>query len=485
MKNKIILILTISIFLFIATSCKASIENNNFSQEKQYETLNIIPFNERRFIYRNNLEVEYKQETLNEDNKNIEKYYPKISGLINKEVEKKINEDIENLANTCLDEIENTFKNKYADTSKIESMSSSAYINYSCNNVMFVEYSSYISYNTGAFLDGYHFTKSEGYDLNTGNHITLKDLFKQDVDYNKILNDYIYMEIIKLNYDDPDSLFMNKPFQGIHENQSFSFNENHILLVMDENNEEFNITGYPIYIFISLQEIGHHLAIFDRYFNIENNIFENSRKIKNLMPNHAYYHINNGITEYEEYYNIQIATGEFIGIEDDSTKNMLDSLVEYRLDVEGFSERAKAFTSDNPRKYYGHLGHTVDVMMSEGGYFSFYVYSYRNELEALEADDKYINFDLNNNKIMTIKDLFVHDFDYKSKVLDLLKNNPNYSLSEGSFVEGKEILISENDFYFTEDFVLVILYQPGVSVMEQHLFFEFKDIGYENIAIFL
>lgn len=483
MRNKIILFAAVLFFLIITTSCKASFENNNINQKEQYENLNIIPFKERKFIYRNGLSVENKQETINKDDKLIDKRYPQITGLINKEVEKKINEDIENLVNIRLNEVENTIKIIYTDP-KIESISTSAYINYNCNNVMFIEYSSYITYITGAVSESYYFTKSQGYDLNTGNYITLKDLFKQDVDYNKILNDYIYMEIISSNYDDPDSLFMNKPFQGTHENQSFSFDENRLLIIMDEKNEEFNNNGYPITIYISLKDIGKYLAIFDRYFDEGNNIFENSKRIKKLMPNHTYFNINNGIMDYEEYYNIYIETGEFVGLYNIEIKKMLDSMVSHNLDVEGFRERAKAYVTSHPAKYYGHLGHSVDVMMNEGGYFSLYAYSYKNELDIIEGYHKYINFNFNNNKIMKLKDLFVDGFNYNSVIVKLLKTNPNYYFSEGTFADDEEILVAESDFNFSQDAVLVILYQPGVYVREQHLWIEFKDIGYENISIF-
>lgn len=484
MKNKIILSITLIVFLFIVTSCKAS--NENIYQEEQTEVLNIIPFKERKFIFRNGLNIEDIQETMNEEDKLIDKRYPQITGLINKEVEKRINDDIVNLVNERLNEVENSISSIHTD-SKIQSISTSAYVNYNCNNVMFIEYSSWITYNTGAMSESYYFTKFQGYDLNTGNHITLKDLFKQGVDYNKIINDYIYMEIIRSNYDDPDSLFMNKPFQGIQDNQSFSFDENRLMITMDEKNEEFNNNGYPISIFISLKDIGDELAIFDRYFNEENNIFENSERIKKLMPNFSYYNATYSIMEYEDYYNIHIEKGEFIGMEDIETKKLLDSMVSHNLDVDGFKERAKEYKESNPsiyNLYYGHIDHTVDVMINSGGYLSMNVYSNKSENKIVENYHKYINFDLNNNEIMTLKDLFVQDYDYKTELIRILRTSGNYSVPEGTFAEDSEILIAENDFTFNQDGVLIIFYQPGVHVREYQMWIYYEDIEYENLSIF-
>lgn len=491
MKSNFLLI-TILILLFSFTSCKAqnqeiNNETNNktdaeIEQEVIQEALNIIPFKERKFIYQNGLNFEYTQETLSESNKNIDKYYHQINGLINKEIETKINEHIENLINMEIIEVEK-FINSLENNPNIDYISTNAHVNYSCNNVMFLDYSSSITYTTGALLENFHFTKSQGFDLNTGNTLNLKDLFKQDVDYNKILNDLIYMELINSNYDDPDSLFMKGPFQGIRENQSFSFNEDRLLIIMDEKNEEFNTSGYPVTISIPLKAIGNELAIFDRYFDEEINIFENKR-IKKLMPNFAYYHIENAIQEYEEYYNICIELGKFVGIEDMETKKLLDKAVSNNLDIESFKERAKEYKSSHSIRHYGSLYHQVDVMMSNGGYISLLANSNKNELNMPEVYQKYINFDLNNNKIMTLNDLFIDGYDYKTELIEILNKNKSYPMHDNTFSKNEEILIAESDFYFSQNYVFLIFYQPGETVREAHIWIEYKDIGYENISIF-
>lgn len=273
---------------------------------------------------------------------------------------------------------------------------------------------------------------------------------------------------------------MNRPFQGIRKNQSFSFDENRLLIIMDEKNEEFNLQGYPLYMYVSLKDIGEHLAIFDRYFDEDNNIFENER-IKKLMPNFSYYYINDGIREYEEHYSIYMETGEFFSIDDIETKKLLDDAVSHNLDVDGFRKRAEEYKLSHPLKYYGHMDHHVDVMMNEGGYFSLTAYSGKNELDVVEGYHKYINYDLNNKKMMTLKDLFVEGFNYKAAILGVLNTNQNYRLLKDTFLEDKEILISENDFNFNQDTVIVFLYQDDEHT--SNIWIEYKDLGYENISI--
>lgn len=478
MKNRLLLYVLV-IVLFLCTSCNSL--NKEIASEDELENLSIMPYNQRKFIYQNGLNVEYEQNSVNEDNKYIEKYYPQINGLINKEVEKNINNDIVNLVNMHLKKAENFITKKYPDP-VIQSISTSAFVNYSCNNVIFIEFSSYVNYNAGTVSEGYYIASSVGYDLNTGNKLSLKDLFINGIDYNTLLNNHIYMEIIKSNYDDPDSLYMNKPFQGIRNNQSFSFNENRLSIIMDEQNDEFNTTGYPVTIDIPLKEIGSDLAIFDRYFNEEENIFVSDR-IKKLMPNYQYYEVNDGIMEYDEYYNIHIEAGEFKNMDDFKTKQMLEAMVSQNLDVDSFRERAKDYSSSYPGKYYGNLYHVVDVMMSSGGYLSMNAFSSKNENNTIENHEKHINFDLNNNKMMTLKDIFAEGFDYKTEILEILRAFPKYSLPEGTFSENEEILFAENDFNFNSDAVFIILYQPGAHVREYKIWIEYKDIGYENISI--
>lgn len=494
MKNKIFLLIVILITLSITVSCNnksnsqgEETDNNEIPvpNEDIYESenLNIMPFKERKFIYENGLNIEYKQETINESNKNIEKYYPQISGLINKEVEKKVNESIASSVDVLNKEAEGFFTSKLTDTKATISSSISAYVSYSCNNVIFIHYYSSAAY-AGLVSDSHRYISSEraeGFDLNTGNKLELKDLFKKETDYKKIINDYIYMEIIRCNYDDPDSLYMNKPFQGIKEDQSFSFNQNYLTIIMDEKNDEFNTWKYPVTITIPLKEIGDELAVFDRYFNEETNIFENER-IKKLMPNFKYYKVTGGIMENEEYYTIQIETGEFINLDNTETKNMLEAMISHNMDVDGFKERADAFALSNPGEFYGFMEHRISVQMSAGGYLSMTVDSTITENGAINNETKYINYDFNNNKFMTFKDLFVDGFDYKTKIIDFIKKDNNYYMPN-TIIDEDDIILSENEFYFNQNSIFVNLSQPVQDIINNYAWFECEDIGLENIAI--
>jgi|GEM_PF-344532 len=495
MKNKIFLLIAILITLSITASCnrKSNTQggetNNNETpglSEDVYESedLNIMPFNERKFIYRNGLKIESKQETINEGNINIGKYYPQINGLVNKEVEKKVNESIASSVDVLNKEIESFIISKFTDENATFDSSISAEVSYSCNNVIFIHYYSNVTCNTGLDSDPYRHISSEraeGFDLNTGNKLELKDLFKRGSDYKKIINDYIYMEIIRCNYDDPDSLYMNKPFQGIKENQSFSFNENYLTIIMDEKNDEFNTSEYPVTIMIPLKEIGDELAIFDRYFDEEINIFENER-FKQLMTNFIYYNVKGAILEREKNYNIQIETGEFINLDDIETKNMLEDMISQNMDVDGFKERADTFALSNPGEYYGSMEHRISVKMSAGGYLSMTVDSVIDEHGVTKNENKYINYDFNNNKFMTFKDLFADGFDYKTKIIEFIKKDNSYHMQD-TIINEEDVILSENEFSFNQNYIFVNFSQPMQDIINNYAWVRYEDIGFENIAI--
>lgn len=480
MKNKILLSTAVSVLIFVLISC--SLQNETAEPDKivneeadETEVLDIIPFSERKFIYRNNLNYEDSYTESNEDSKTISKYYPKISGLINKAVEKKLNDEIAATVDKSINAAENYAASKSSDPEIQVSLSS--HIQYNYNNVIVIDYNYSVAYNDESLSKVKYFSESRGYDLNTGSIISLKDLFKRGTDYNKILNDCIYMEIIRSNFDNPDSEYMTGPFQGIREDQNFSLNEYMLTIIMDEKNEEFNTKENPIDIDIPLTDIGEHLAIFDRYFDENENIYENER-IKKLMLNLQGYSIYDGIVEYEEKYIIHVEMGRFEGIEDAETKKLLDDAVSVIYDVDGFRERANASSA----KSYGSLYHNIDFFINSGGYISLYANSYKNEMDIVETHGEYVNFNLNNNKIMTMSDLFVDGFDYKAAILELTRTNEYYRIPKDTFSEDAEIIIRENNFHFYENAFIANLYQDDEHTYD--MWIEYKDIGYENISIF-
>ena len=312
------------IFLFVFLLNTIGCEDKSVSTEPIVTTEPIvetikatIPLDERRFVYNNGIKVEQKDFNIIDEKKiNITSNYPIISGLKDKSIQDKINNDIQVTCKKLLSQFEPNFlKLRQADIVKINSKSSNAYISYSFNNVIFLEYSVYIE---AIFKDEKYYPNYKGvfygYDLNTGEKIVLSDIFKPGSDYKSKINNFISQYIIENNYDDYEAERMTKPFQGIKEGQSFSLSFEGLRIILDERNDEFFNNGYFDQILIPFNYLGDDLYIFDKYFEENKNIFEQDKLSKKLFSNKLEFKVNNVINEQNPRYNIYIVQGEFINV---------------------------------------------------------------------------------------------------------------------------------------------------------------------------
>ncbi|WP_051623699.1 DUF3298 and DUF4163 domain-containing protein [Clostridium hydrogeniformans] len=162
---------------------------------------------------------------------------PNISGLENKDKEKAINENIEKEA------VE--FGNKI----KLLSEEEKEYIGYNEEaNVYEALVNFTIPYNNGEFLsllvDHYSYTggahgityrKNYNIDAKTGDVLKLKDIFKDNYDYEKIINNIIKKEIGK----DKESFFQDS-FHGINEDTNFYIEKENMVVYF----QLYEITPY-------------------------------------------------------------------------------------------------------------------------------------------------------------------------------------------------------------------------------------------------
>jgi len=480
-------LLILLIFLILSvTGCSAANNAANGSADtsntkENTEALNIVPFSERRFLYTNGLEDVTKKVSEKVDGITIAKSCPVINGLINKELQSKLNSEILNTMEQNLKTLEAEVKgdaslNPYTNRDE----SSSAYIIYNCNNVIFVEYYANMDLISKSESAPKQKIKSIGYDLNTGNIMELKDLFKQGSNYEKFINDYISLYIISKNYDDPDGNLMTGPFKGIRKDQSFSFDLSGLRIILDEKNDEFVNRENQDSITIPLKTAGPNLAIFDRYYQGKTSLFQ-KKTIKKLLPNQVEFKANTLIQETKDKYSIYVEKGEFINLKNEETKKLLDSFVIENQDTEGFKARAEA----SKENWYGSLGHNINLVMNSGGYLSFMVLDYQNEKGSEQEHRRYVNYDLEKNKMMKLENIFAQGFDYKKAISAILKNNPDYTKSQAyTFKEGDISKLSEDNFYFNEGSVTIYLNITGRKQLQNYFTIPFDKIGYENLALY-
>jgi hypothetical protein len=481
MRKSILAVALSLILLAVITGCKSS--GNGNTADAGTENLKITPFSERRFIYTNGLDYQEKEISSQEGNTKISKSYPVLSGFKNKAVEEMMNQDIAGTIDQTMEELlASSASENGGKAPEVNSKESSANVVYNCNNVLFIEYyaNAECTLNSGAVSR--QRLSAVGYDLNTGGKLQLKDLFKNGSGYEKLINDYILMHIIENNYDDPDSAYMSKPFQGIREGQSFSFGTGGLKIILDEKNGEFEELGYPNTINIPLSVIGDELAVFDRYYDGNANLFEKDG-IKKLLPNLSEFKVNKLLQESGYNYSVYIEEGEFIGIADEAVKTMLDNLTACSLDAEGFRKRAAAQAAANPGEHFGSMEHDVRTVMNAGGYMSIVVRDVVYEKGEVEETAKYINYDLSKKSMIKLNDIFTGDFDYKTAIAAIVNDPDNYYNPDHLANISKDG-ISEEDFCFDENGVEIHMNPQQNDNSYRSFWIPYEEIGWENLALY-
>ncbi|OPZ93330.1 MAG: hypothetical protein BWY74_01169 [Firmicutes bacterium ADurb.Bin419] len=447
-------------------------------QHTDTEEFSIVPLSERKFIYTNGLNIVDNNDSYKEGEVGYYyKYYPIIRGIKNKDVEEKLNDQIMSTLDTVMKELEQSITKETKEPLTIESKQGSAYVSYNCNNVMFIDFNFYLSANSVYRSK----TISQGYDLNTGNRLKLEDLFVKNSNYRDLINDSIVMHIIENNFDDPETEVMKKPFQGIRENQSFSFGTNSLRIIIDEKNDEFVSTFYSAMIEIPLQVFEDILVIFDKYYNKEINLFE-KEPLKCLMPNMIEYKETKIIEDYGSNYSVHIRDGEFKNVNNEEAKGLLDELTKYNLDSVGLMERLKANKNSDSKSGTGHY---VYHSMNSGGYISAVANDWIEENGNVTNTWRTVNYDFNKNKPMKLKDLFIEDFDYKAKIAKLIVDSESYQLMDGSRITKEDFAaLSEDIFNFSEGYVSIIFEGVPQEKYGGFVTVEFNQIGMENIALY-
>jgi hypothetical protein len=479
--KKYLCIFLLFAFIINIAGCESKITSTE-PEDDQVKT--IMPFDERKFIYNNGIELDYKNtEIKDENNTLISNNYSIISGLKDKKVQDKINKELEGLAKKQLQQFEADLPSEIKnDILKYNQRRTTSYISYSANNVIFVEYGLGIdvTFKNNEYYPLYR-NFAYGYDLNTGDRITLADIFKPGTDYKTKINNFICQYIIENNYDDYETEIMSKPFQGIRDNQSFSMNLEGLMIIIDEKNDEFANNYYSDRIYIPLRVFGDDLYIFDRYFDENKNIFEKEKLIKMLFPNQLEFRPNKIVEEGNERYFVSITHGEFVNTPNKDVEKKLNEIVVPSIDVEGFKEKANELTGINQN---AHLVHYVGISTNAGGYLSMSVSDeifFKNNYELKRTP---FNYDFNQNKEILLTDLFTDETDIAG-VLKAYIKKMRFPITEEMLELGVIEAVKANKFYFDESGIS-IYFSPEGSKLDEYqewVYVPFENFGLENIRI--
>lgn len=123
--------------------------------------------------------------------------------------------------------------------------------------------------------------------------------------------------------------------------------------------------------------------------------------------------------------------------------------------------------------------------MNAGGYLSIMVLDSQYENGAAIEKRKSANYNLDKNKIMKLKDIFIENYDYKSAIARVLSTSKEYTQFQGyTFKKADMDALSEDNFSFDEYGVTVNLNITGKEQNQNYFNIPYEKIGYENLVLY-
>ncbi|QBD87272.1 DUF3298 domain-containing protein [Clostridium tetani] len=166
-------------------------------------------------------------------NKDYLVYYPEISGIKDKEKEKEVNKKLEELSQVKYIEADVQLDYNYFGDFSVEFFK---------KNLLVLELNGYLYYFGAA-----HGMPTKVYphiDLTSGRFYELKDLFKKDSDYVKVLSDIIDYQI---KHDEQYSYVFPDAFKEIKENQPFYIGEDELYIYFEPYEIAPYAAGFPTF----------------------------------------------------------------------------------------------------------------------------------------------------------------------------------------------------------------------------------------------
>jgi len=405
----------------------------------------------------NPLEFNYTEEASLD---RFHKSYFQITGLKDHSVEAKINAAIHDLYRSYLPYIEEGLMppfRGYATHPSAKGELQSYYLEvshqYNSNHVLSVllRLSAESMGEPGTTPAYYSLFDTLNFDLNTGDELLLVDVFTNNTDGLALLNDAVMEEVRKqqLLADADDfygsNLELIAPFKGFLPTQKFYLAYDSLILILDQETPAFNIGFNPHTFSIPLGSSLGHIAINERFYHDETLFITDGgakRFITSYDANQANYqtkdYVEDGIHFFIEYTYPRNAT--------DRVKSLLDAAFDEHKAMVLNRHKDQPLEQANLHSYLLKIGPYTNV--------SYYVYFYGpgvdGSLSLYDVLDP-------SGRIMTLSDIFVDGYDYKSAINNHLGIELNYDDPTLSFGISETVLQltvethhEENNSYYSD-----------------------------------
>lgn len=486
--NKLLLLLLVAI-LFI-TGCSTGETTPKADNDKEpvlYKPMgkNIIKPVKISYVIDNPLEIMEIRESVNNDH---ERSYFKISGLKDKKVEEEINKKIKAFYEGLLPYVNGEKLPPYRGIQavikpdrKINNSRLAVHPQFNCNNVLSVGAFIWVTYNPSIGNNNNYYSMTEGIniDLNTGKEFMIQDIFTNDVDGLSIVNDAImnYVQQSNRHFELPFEDFsfqLVAPFKGITHSQKFFLSVFGLNVIMDYENPEFEMGFHNSIVVVPFYSPDGNIAITERFFDKNSNIFESQGKSKRFIYDH------HGKSTFKRE-NFKKDNADWIvtlSYPENAPLKLLEIFDKVRVEHE---------------EYIKVLGKDSVVNFVELNFYANYLGNYYNlnSNMYIQFEDKGIwkltRHGFTSQGIpLKLEDLFVDGYNYETLIKQTMERTireygyHNSPTRLDRFIHELMFSIEEEGFYFTTK-----PYEwTKDNIYPLQFFISFNDFGFENLKIF-
>lgn len=475
---------------------------------KQNEKSVSAPIETPNLTYSNGIKVEYPNDK-NNDKSNNNINYIKINGLANKDIENKINQRIYDECIALLNKGFPAYRGIRAVANDDAEVSHS-YIYLSSNTNIANVFSVCITKETSIndkTKKQYNLVSditTLNFNLKNGELITLSDLFADNCDYKKIINEQIGKYLLSKNADGGDKaknsfddmgmgqIEVISPFKGILDNQKYYIGGEDIYIVVDYNMPEFNTNfrSVPIVIDSCIPEVAKNFALFSRFETNDESIYDKSvKRQKNLRD------LNYDTKEERimygsakdlglDYKDLDVSL--FLQIPKQIADKNLESSLNKKYNeaknkfIALIKNKRTQFPTERMMVAYTYYIKQIGKYLTEEENSSIYVSMQNDKDTNYYQTSNAAVYEVKTGKKLNLADVFKNTFDYKKAMVDIIKKNNYNKLTDQEIIK----LIEQGNFRTSTEGIEIsdTLSSEGKSINSYYI--SYSDLGYENLTIF-
>ncbi len=400
-----------------------------------------FPVWDKPYLLVNGINTEEKRLSENTPQYEINVHYVQISGLPDTRIQETINATIRAEAERLA-----------ADKTFVQASGKSVkwaygHVTFNYNNILC------IWFNCSASGHGYWENNSTVFlfDLNTGNRLALKDLFRPGTDYLKAVSNAVKAEIMRMGLEEE---ILYRPFDLISENQPFVLNDSHLIILFPEKNIYFS-GGQQWQFMIPLSTFGENFIAYSRYL-ADNPIRVTPSARKHMLPGKVTVSYRQ-LEEHGEGWWIgafypELAGLPFRELEEELNRKFAGESAAFVRD-EAFKSESAAKHREN-RDWHAHRHRNVEITanfadilcISEG------VTTWWPHTDSVFETRRSYLYNIKTGRPLALKDLFVADCDYITVINRYISKK-----TAGRHQVWEEPSTEAAGFYLTNDSIVIYI----------------------------